>query len=235
VSVRIRLTRMGRRNRPFYRVVIADSRSRRDGRFIEQIGTYDPIKQDKNFAVKEDRIFYWLKVGAQPSDTVKRLLSKEGIMLKWHLETSNLTEDKKKQEFQKWEMAKENKENAKADKKAAKKVKVEEVVEEEVAEAPVVEVKSTSAEATVDVPKETAPVEEVVVASASAEAPADVTEKTEVVVEKVVEASPAAEEVKEDVAEEVKEAAPVEEVKEEAAVVEEVETPETKEDTPKAE
>ncbi|MCK4812933.1 MAG: 30S ribosomal protein S16, partial [Candidatus Marinimicrobia bacterium] len=55
MSVRIRLTRMGRRNRPFYRVVIANSRSRRDGRFIEQIGTYDPIKQDNNFSVKEDR------------------------------------------------------------------------------------------------------------------------------------------------------------------------------------
>jgi len=206
---------MGRRNRPFYRVVIADSRSRRDGRFIEQIGTYDPIKQDKNFAVKEDRIFHWLKVGAQPSDTVKRLLSKEGIMLKWHLETSNLTEDKKKQEFQKWEMAKENKAKAKADKKAAKKTKVEEVVEEAPASAeapadkPVEEVKAETA------PVEEAPIEEVK------------EEKPEVVVEKVVEAP--AEKVKEDVVEEVKEAAPVKEVKKEEK------TPEVKKDTPKAE
>ncbi|MCF7832406.1 MAG: 30S ribosomal protein S16 [Candidatus Marinimicrobia bacterium] len=231
MSVRIRLTRMGRRNRPFYRVVIADSRSRRDGSFIEQIGTYDPIKLDKNFTINEDRVFHWLKVGALPSDTVKRLLSKEGIMLKWHLESSNLTEDKKKQELQKWEMAKENKEKAKADKKAAKKVeKVEEVEEvekaapveeaapaEEKADEPVEAVEKIVAE--VPVKEETAPVEEVVVAPAE--------EKTEEVVEEVVEASPAAEEVKEDVAEE---AAPVEE-----AVAEEVELPETKEDTPKAE
>ena len=216
MSVRIRLTRMGRRNRPFYRVVIADSRSRRDGCFIEQIGTYDPIKQDKNFAVKEDRVFHWLKVGALPSDTVKRLLSKEGIMLKWHLETSNLSEDKKKQEFQKWEMAKENKEKAKADKKAAKKVEKVEEVEEvekaapavEKAEEPVEAVESASAEATADVPE----------VKALEEAPAE--EKTEEVVEKD---------------------APVEEAEAHASaeaptdVPEEVETPEEKEETPKAE
>ncbi len=192
MSVRIRLTRMGRRNRPFYRVVIADSRSRRDGRFIEQIGTYDPIKQDKNFAVKEDRIFHWLKVGAQPSDTVKRLLSKEGIMLKWHLETSNLTEDKKKQEFQKWEMAKENKEKAKADKKVAKKEAAP--AEEEAVEV----VESASAEATADVPEE-APAEK-----KPAETPAE-EEKVEVTsAEEKVEELPVEEKSEEAVAEEVK-------------------------------
>lgn len=219
MSVRIRLTRMGRRNRPFYRVVIADSRSRRDGCFIEQIGTYDPIKQDKNFAVKEDRVFHWLKVGALPSDTVKRLLSKEGIMLKWHLETSNLSEDKKKQEIQKWEMAKENKEKAKADKKSAKKVEEVEKVEE-VAEAPVEEVK-----------EETAPVEEEKVETVEAveEAPA-----VEEVKEEVVEEAAPVEEVKESASAEAPADVPEVEVVEEAAV-EEVETPEVKEDTPKAE
>lgn len=128
MAVRIRLTRMGRRNRPFYRIVVADARSRRDGKFIEQIGTYDPIKrQDENSTVKEDRVLYWLRQGAQPSDTVKKILSKAGIMLKWHLEGSNLSEDKKKLEIQKWEMAQAAKGNKKA--KAAESVKEEPVVE----------------------------------------------------------------------------------------------------------
>lgn len=128
MAVRIRLTRMGRRNRPFYRIVVADSRSRRDGKFIEQIGTYDPIKkQDENSTVKEDRVLYWLREGAQPSDTVKKILSKAGIMLKWHLEGSNLPEDKKKLEIQKWEMAHAAKSNKKA--KTVEPVKEEPVVE----------------------------------------------------------------------------------------------------------
>ena len=157
---------MGRRNRPFYRVVVADSRARRDGRFIEQIGTYDPIKQNDNFSVKEDRIFHWLKMGAQPSDTVKRMLSKAGIMLKWHLENSNLSEDKKNQEFQKWELAKANKAKAKTDKK--------EVVEPAAAEAPVEEVKE---EAKAEVVEEVAAEE--VKESAAAEASADKEAKEE--------------------------------------------------------
>jgi small subunit ribosomal protein S16 len=153
---------MGRRNRPFYRVVVADSRARRDGRFIEQIGTYDPIKENDNFTIKEDRVFHWLKVGAQPSDTVKRMLSKVGIMLKWHLESSNLTEDQKKIELQKWAIAKANKDKAIVEKK---EVVVEEApVEEEkavVEAAPVEEVKEVKAvvEEAKEAPAE-APVEE---------------------------------------------------------------------------
>jgi len=125
VSVRIRLTRMGRRNRPYYRVVVADSRSRRDGCFIEQIGTYDPVKRNDLFQVKEDRILHWLRVGAKPSDTVKNLLSKAGIMLKWHLENSNLSEEKKKQELQKWELAQKAKAKPAAPKKEKEAVKEE--------------------------------------------------------------------------------------------------------------
>lgn len=143
MSVRIRLTRMGRRNRPYYRVVVADSRSRRDGRFIEQIGIYDPVKRNDVFQVKEDRIMHWLRVGAIPSDTVRNLLSGAGIMLKWHLENSNLSEEKKKQELQKWELAqkaktkpaapKKEKESAKEEKEAA--VEAEVLKEESPAEA----------------------------------------------------------------------------------------------------
>ncbi|MHC1578424.1 MAG: 30S ribosomal protein S16 [Dehalococcoidia bacterium] len=78
--VKIRLRRMGRRNRPSYRVVVADSRSPRDGRFIEIIGHYNPLTDPATISVDESRALKWLRHGAQPTDTVRSLLSKLGIM-----------------------------------------------------------------------------------------------------------------------------------------------------------
>ena len=72
--VRIRLRRMGAKKKPFYRIVVADQRSPRDGRFIENIGTYDPLTNPETVDVKHDRAAYWLSVGAQPSEAVGRLL-----------------------------------------------------------------------------------------------------------------------------------------------------------------
>lgn len=72
--VKLRLTRMGSHKRPFYRIIAADSRARRDGPFIEIIGTYDPLKEPKEVKIKEDRVKYWIEKGAQPTDTVKKLL-----------------------------------------------------------------------------------------------------------------------------------------------------------------
>jgi small subunit ribosomal protein S16 len=77
--VRIRLLRRGKNKKPAYRIVVADSRSPRDGKFIEIIGNYNPVVQPKTLNVKADRARYWLSVGAQPSDTVKYLFSKVGI------------------------------------------------------------------------------------------------------------------------------------------------------------
>ncbi len=77
--VRIRLTRMGARNRPFYRVVVADSRARRDGPFIEMLGYYDPLKDPPEVKIDPERVKYWLERGAQPSDSVKRLLQRAGL------------------------------------------------------------------------------------------------------------------------------------------------------------
>ena len=85
MAVRIRLRRMGRKKRPFYRIVAADSRSPRDGRFIETLGTYNPLTEPATVEVKEERIFYWLQNGAQPTQTVKNLLRRKGIWLKWDL------------------------------------------------------------------------------------------------------------------------------------------------------
>ncbi|MEC9081404.1 MAG: 30S ribosomal protein S16 [Verrucomicrobiota bacterium] len=74
--VKIRLRRFGKRNTPVYRVVVADGRSPRDGRIIEEVGTYDPLLKNNNFKLKLDRVDYWLGVGAQPSDTVASFIKK---------------------------------------------------------------------------------------------------------------------------------------------------------------
>jgi small subunit ribosomal protein S16 len=78
--VKIRLRRMGKRNRPFYRVVVADSRSPRDGKFIDIIGHYNPLTDPATISIDEEKALKWLRYGAQPSDTVRSLLSKSGIM-----------------------------------------------------------------------------------------------------------------------------------------------------------
>jgi len=75
MSLKIRLARAGTKKRPFYRIVVADSRSPRDGRFIENIGTYDPSR-DASFRVNQERLDHWTKVGAQPSPTVAQLLKR---------------------------------------------------------------------------------------------------------------------------------------------------------------
>lgn len=84
MSVKIRLKRMGSKKQPFYRIVVADSRSPRDGRFIETVGTYNPLKEPSEVTLKEEVVLDWLSKGAQPSDTVRNILSKEGIMKKHH-------------------------------------------------------------------------------------------------------------------------------------------------------
>ncbi len=78
--VKIRLKRMGQKKAPFYRIVVADSRSPRDGRFIEQVGYYDPTKNPTALKIDEELVTKWLKNGAQPTDTVARLLKNAGIV-----------------------------------------------------------------------------------------------------------------------------------------------------------
>ncbi|WP_167957001.1 30S ribosomal protein S16 [Anaerosporobacter faecicola] len=80
MAVKIRLKRMGQKKAPFYRVVVSDSRSPRDGRFIEEIGTYDPTQEPSAFNVNEEAAQRWLSNGAQPTETVNRLFKKAGIV-----------------------------------------------------------------------------------------------------------------------------------------------------------
>ncbi|WP_413627283.1 30S ribosomal protein S16 [Fructilactobacillus vespulae] len=84
MSVKIRLKRMGSKKNPFYRIVVADSRSPRDGRYIENVGTYNPLVEEDQVTLQEEDILDWLMKGAKPSDTVKNILSDAGIMKKLH-------------------------------------------------------------------------------------------------------------------------------------------------------
>ncbi len=82
MAVKIRLRRMGSKKKPFYRLVVADSRSPRDGRFIEEVGFYNPVARGDNQEVKinEESVIKWLKNGAKPTDTVRAILAKEGVL-----------------------------------------------------------------------------------------------------------------------------------------------------------
>jgi small subunit ribosomal protein S16 len=80
MAVKIRLARYGAKKKPYYRIVVADSESPRDGRFLENVGTYDPQLNPSKLTVKPERVSYWLDKGATPTDTVKNLLKKEGLL-----------------------------------------------------------------------------------------------------------------------------------------------------------
>ena len=82
MAVRMRLARHGATKRPFYRIVVADSESPRDGRYLENVGTYNPLQYPAQVTLKTDRVLYWLQQGAIPTDTVKSLLKKQGVTAK---------------------------------------------------------------------------------------------------------------------------------------------------------
>ncbi len=153
MAVKLRLMRMGRKKRPYYRIVAADSRAPRDGRFIENVGTYDPIAQPHTVDYKEDRVLHWLSVGAQPTDTVKSLLRGKGLWLKWTLIKQGADEARIASELQAWQSQKEESlkrleakkaQAAKEKAKAAKTAEPEAAAEE--AAAPVEAVEDAPAE-----------------------------------------------------------------------------------------
>ena len=86
MAVKLRLKRMGKKQAPFYRVVVADSRSPRDGKTIDEVGYYDPTKNTAEIKIDAEKTINWLKNGAQPTDTVRSILSNQGIMKKYHEE-----------------------------------------------------------------------------------------------------------------------------------------------------
>ncbi len=156
MSVRIRLQRHGKKGKPFYHIVVADQRSKRDGRLIEKIGTYNPIPNPAEINLNVDKAVDWMMKGAQPSDTARAILSYKGAMYKKHLlggvSKGAFDEAEMEKRFEAWLEDKENRIQAKVDslakaKEESKKMKLEEerkagearlkaqeVVEEEVAE-----------------------------------------------------------------------------------------------------
>lgn len=97
MAVKIRLTRMGDKKTPFYRIVVADGRSPRDGKFIDILGTYDPLKEPAEVKLDADKVKDWLSKGAQPTDTVKAVLAKEGIIESFKAPAKTKVEKKKKE------------------------------------------------------------------------------------------------------------------------------------------
>jgi small subunit ribosomal protein S16 len=117
--VKIRLARRGRKKLAMYDVVVTDARAPRDGRFIEKIGTYNPLTNPASIVLKDDRAFEWLMNGAQPSDTVKAMLSYRGIMMKKHLQIGvvkgAITQEQADKKLADWMQSKESKIQAKKD------------------------------------------------------------------------------------------------------------------------
>jgi small subunit ribosomal protein S16 len=172
MAVAIRLSRGGAKKRPYYRVVVADSRSPRDGNYLEQVGTYNPLlaKDDENrVKLTEDRVRYWLGVGAQPTDRVARMLDAAGIKERAATNNPNKAEPGQKAKDraeERAEKAREAEEAAKAAEEEANKPAEEETPVEAPAE-----------EAAAEAPAEEAPAEEAPAAEAPAEEASE--EKTE--------------------------------------------------------
>ena len=115
--VKLRLKRAGKKGKPFYKVVAADARSPRDGRVIEEVGTYDPNTSPVTVKIKSQRVEYWLKNGAQPTDKVYSLIRNEGIIYKLHLERKKKSAEEIEAELQKFNANKENRIKKVMDKK----------------------------------------------------------------------------------------------------------------------
>ncbi|MCS6929204.1 MAG: 30S ribosomal protein S16 [Saprospiraceae bacterium] len=111
MAVRLRLQRRGRRKAPFYHIVAADARAPRDGRFIEKLGTYNPLTQPATIELNVDRAYYWLMNGAQPTDTVRSILRHKGVLYKKHLmlgvKKGALTLEEAEARWNAWKEAKE--------------------------------------------------------------------------------------------------------------------------------
>ena len=122
MATKIRLKRVGRRNRPFYRLIIIDSRKKRDGAAIEQVGWFNPIDSENSYEIKDDRILYWLSEGAIPSNAVKKLMKRDGLALRWHLMQQGVDEKEIEKEIKKWEL---NQESALATREAKAAEKLE--------------------------------------------------------------------------------------------------------------
>ena len=119
--VKLRLRRIGKKKQPIYKIVAADSQAARAGKFLEAVGTYNPRLNPMFIEVKEERLFHWLRHGAQPSDTVRSLLQRTGLWLKWGLMKKGADESTIASQLEKWQSLQTEKHRREADKKARRK------------------------------------------------------------------------------------------------------------------
>ena len=211
MAVKLRLQRHGKKGKPFYWIVAADARSKRDGKYLEKLGVYDPNKNPAIIDLNVDGAVNWLQNGAQPTDTARAILSYKGVMLKHHLaggvKKGALTEEEAEKKFQAWLDDKANKVDAKVDVLAKAKAD---------AEAKALEAEKAVNEARIAVPveEEVEVVEEeaaIIVEEATTETVAEEAPATESVVEEEAKTETVVKE--EATTETVAEEAPVEEVK----------------------
>ena len=174
MATKIRLQRGGRKDYAFYSIVIADARAPRDGRFTEKIGTYNPNTNPATVDLNFDRALYWLEVGAQPTDTVRNILSREGVLLMKHLrggvKKGAFDEAAAQRKFDAWKADKQKgldkvrEDEVKAKKEAAKKAldeekKVNEAIAKKVAEKKAAAAEAAAAAAAAEATTEEAPAE----------------------------------------------------------------------------
>eukprot|EP00353_Schmidingerella_taraikaensis_P007688 CAMPEP_0185572548 /NCGR_PEP_ID=MMETSP0434-20130131/4465_1 /TAXON_ID=626734 ORGANISM="Favella taraikaensis, Strain Fe Narragansett Bay" /NCGR_SAMPLE_ID=MMETSP0434 /ASSEMBLY_ACC=CAM_ASM_000379 /LENGTH=224 /DNA_ID=CAMNT_0028188469 /DNA_START=82 /DNA_END=756 /DNA_ORIENTATION=- len=223
MATRIRLQRHGKKGKPFFHIVTADSRSKRDGRFIEKLGTYNPNTNPATIELDFERALHWVGTGAEMSDTARAILSYKGVLYKNHLvkgvAKGALTDEQVEERFTKWLSEKESKVSAKSDKltKDADKAKADRLkAEAEVSAARAKEIEAKNTPEVEEAPAEEAPAEAATEEAPAEEAPAAEEPKAEEAPaeEPKAEEAPAAEEPK---AEEAPaEEAPAEEEKKEA-------------------
>ena len=174
MATKIRLARFGRKKRPFYRIMVSDSRAPRDGRHIDSIGYYNPLTSPKDIKIEKEKALNWLNRGAIPSPTVRSLLSGQGILLEWELRKQGKSEKIIGEELQKFAFLQDLKQKKKDEKRALKSEAKEAAAEAEVAESQETVPAETEAEASL----ETQPAESEAVSDTSVVAEDVKTEKS---------------------------------------------------------
>ena len=210
MATKLRLQRRGRKNYPFYQIIVADSRAPRDGKYIERIGSYNPNTHPATITLDFDRALYWLQTGAQPTDTVRNILSDEGVLMKKHLlggvTKGAFSEEEAEKKFDAWKNNKQQSAQSAKNKDAEQKraeeksrMDAEKEVNKTRAEA-IAKEKAELAAANAPAPEEPEAVAEEVVEAVKEEATEPVAEKVEEVVapEAAAEEAPAKEEAPDD-------------------------------------
>ncbi|MBI3110167.1 MAG: 30S ribosomal protein S16 [Ignavibacteriales bacterium] len=143
--VKLRLRREGKKKHPIYKVVAADIRSPRNGRFIETVGQYNPNLNPIALTLKEERIIDWLRKGAQPTDTVRSLFRRSGLWLRWTLTKNGVDEAKKQSILERWQMQQVERSTRDADRKVRRSEKKKKAAEKPAEAAPAAEAPAAAA------------------------------------------------------------------------------------------